>query len=106
MADERETRYLSMIQQFPDSPLGYFSLGRYYLEQARFVDSAAQLSAGAWRWTPTYAAALLSLGDAYAGDEAWSDARSAYARARSAALAQNHPTLAKEIDERVDELQG
>jgi tetratricopeptide (TPR) repeat protein len=105
MADERESRYLSMSQQFPDSPLGYFSLGRYYLEQARFVDAAAQLGKCV-ALDPTYAAALLSLGDAYAGDEAWAEARSAYARAREAALAQHHPTLAKEIDERVEELQG
>ncbi len=104
MADERETRYLEMIQQFPDSPLGFFSLGRYYLEQARFAEAAARLQR-CTELSPDYAAALLSLGDAWAGAGEKAKAREAYARGREAALAQNHPTLAEEIDERVAELE-
>jgi tetratricopeptide (TPR) repeat protein len=103
MTDEREARYLTMISHFPESPLGYFSLGRYYLEQARFPDAAAQL-ARCTALDAEYAAALLSLGDAHAGAGDVAAARDAYARARTAALAQNHPTLADEIDERVADL--
>lgn len=104
MADaEREKRYLAMIEQFPDSPLGYFSLGRYYLEEGRFEDAAAKL-ARCTELDPTYAAALLSLGDAWAAAGEKDKAREAYARGRGAALAQNHPSLAEEIDERVAEL--
>lgn len=103
MGDEREARYRAMIQQFPESPLGYFSLGRYLLEQARFAEAAETLT----RCTgldPAYAAALLALGDAHAGLGDAPAARDAYARAREAALAQNHPSLAEEIDERVADL--
>ena len=103
MSDAREERYRATITQFPESPLGYFSLGRYFLEQARFDDAAAQLQT-CITLDPSYAAALLSLGDALAGAGRTDEARAAYARGREAALAQNHPTLADEIDERVAEL--
>src|SRR2546421_143835 len=66
MPDDREQRYLAMISQFPDSPLGHFSLGRFHLEAGRFAQAAASL-ARCTGLDPTYAAALLSLGDAYAG---------------------------------------
>lgn len=103
MPDERESRYLAMIEQFPDSPLGHFSLGRYYLEQARHADAVRYLRRCA-ELQPDYAAALLSLGDALAGAGDAPGARTVYAQARTAALAQNHPTLADEIDERVADL--
>jgi tetratricopeptide (TPR) repeat protein len=103
MADDRESRYLAMIEQFPNSPLGYFSLGRYYLEQGRHADAAIRLRRCA-ELQPDYAAALLSLGDALAGAGDVAEAKAAYAKARSAAVAQNHPTLADEIDERTAEL--
>lgn len=103
MTDEREQRYLSMIEQFPDSPLGYFSLGRYYLELARFEDAAKTLTR-CTELDPTYAAALVALGDSWAGAGQPDRAREAFARGRSAALQQGHPELAEEIDERVAEL--
>jgi len=103
MSDEREQRYLSMISQFPDSPLGYFSLGRYLIEQARFEEAVERLRR-CTELDPTYAAALVSLGDALAGAGKSTDARQVFAKAREAALAQNHPSLAEEIDERVEEL--
>jgi tetratricopeptide (TPR) repeat protein len=103
MPGPREQQYLSMISQFPESPLGYFSLGRYQLEQARFAEAAGNLRR-CTELDPAYAAALLSLGDALAGANEKPQALEAYARARAAALAQNHPSLAEEIDERVAEL--
>ena len=66
MPDARESKYLEMIQQFPDSPLGHFSLGRYYLEQARHAEAATHLRR-CTELQPDYAAALLSLGDALVG---------------------------------------
>ena len=53
---------------------------------------------------PEYAAALVSLGDAYAGAGQADKAREVFARAKEKALAQNHPGLAEEIDERVADL--
>lgn len=103
MSDEREQRYLSMIEQFPDSPLGYFSLGRYYLELSRF-DDAAKALARCTELDPKYAAALVALGDAWSSAGQEEKARDAFARGRAAALEQGHPELAEEIDERVAEL--
>lgn len=100
---DREQRYLTMVSQFPDSPLGHFSLGKLCLEQARYPEAAQHLGRCA-ELDPQYAAALLSLGDALAGAGDGHAARDAYARGRAAALAQNHPSLAEEIDERVAEL--
>ncbi len=103
MPDEREPRNRGTIRDFIESPLGYFSIGRYYLEQGRHREAAEQLSACIQR-QPDYAAALMSLGDAFAGAGDIEKAREAFAKARTVALAQNHPTLADEIDERVEEL--
>ena len=103
MPDARETQYLAMIEQFPESPLGYFSLGRYYLEQGRHAEAAVRFRR-CTELQPEYAAALMSLGDALAGAKDLEGAKASYARARSAALAQNHPTLADEVDERVADL--
>src|SRR4051812_24405132 len=103
MPDEREAKYLATIARFPDSPLGHFSLGKYRLEQARFAEAAAAL-ARCTELDPSYAAALMALGDAHAGAGDPAAARAAYARGREAALAQKHPSLAEEIDQRVAEL--
>jgi hypothetical protein len=53
---------------------------------------------------PTYAAAIVSLGDAYVGAGQGDKAREVLTRARELALAQGHPGLAEEIDERLSEL--
>jgi cytochrome c-type biogenesis protein CcmH/NrfG len=103
MPDERESRYQSIIQQFPDSPMGYFSLGRYYLELGRHADAATQLRRCV-ELQSDYAAALVSLGDALVGAKDVPAAKAAYAQARAAAMAQNHPSLAEEIDERTEDL--
>ncbi len=68
MPDARESQYLGMIEKFPESPLGYFSLGRYYLEQGRHADAAVPFRRCA-ELQPDYAAALLNLGDALAGSK-------------------------------------
>jgi len=51
-----------------------------------------------------YAAALVSLGDAYAGAGETQKAREVLTRARDTALAQKHASLAEEIDERLSGL--
>ena len=50
------------------------------------------------------AAAIVSLGDAYVGAGQADKARQTLTRARDLALAQGHPSLAEEIDERLSEL--
>jgi tetratricopeptide (TPR) repeat protein len=100
---ERESKYLGMIKDFPESPLGFFSLGRYYLEERQFDEAAKRLDE-CTRLDPTFAAALVSLGDALAGGGKRELALDAYRRARAAALNQNHPELAEDIDQRVADL--
>ncbi|WP_373044689.1 tetratricopeptide repeat protein [Vulgatibacter sp.] len=101
--DERERQYRQMIEEFPESPLPWFSLGRYLLEVARFEEAVEALQR-CIDADPSYAAALLAQGDALAAIDETERARDAYARCADAALAQGHPTLAGEARERAEEL--
>jgi uncharacterized protein HemY len=103
MAQDREAQFKKLVADFPDSPMGHFSLGKIYLEQKRWPEAVASLEQ-ACRLDPEYAAALVSLGDAYAGKGDLEQAKQTFGRAHSVALKQNHPSLAEEIDERIDDL--
>jgi cytochrome c-type biogenesis protein CcmH/NrfG len=98
MTVDREAQFRKLVEQFPDSPMGYFSLGKLLLEQRRYAEAATSF-ATATRLDPTYAAALLAWGEALAGDGQREAARAAWEQARARALEQNHPSLAEEIDE-------
>lgn len=104
MSDSRLEQFQEMVREFPDSPMGHFSLGKLYLERGAYPEAARSLEE-ALRLDPAYAAALVSLGDAYAGAGEVAKAREALNRARSTALAQSHASLAEEIDERLAELE-
>lgn len=99
----REQQLRQMIADFPDSTLPWFSLGRFLLEEARF-EEAAEAFERCVAVDPTYAAALLSLGDAWAGLEEDEKAKDAWRRCATAAMDQDHPTLAAEAEERIEEL--
>ncbi|MDC0713656.1 tetratricopeptide repeat protein [Stigmatella sp. ncwal1] len=103
MSDARLEQFQQMVAEFPDSPMGHFSLGKLYLERRQYAEAAKCLEV-ATRLDPTYAAALVSLGDAHAGAGQVAPAREALLRARQVALDQKHPSLAEEIDERLSEL--
>ena len=103
MSDAREAQYKKMIDDFPQSPIPWFSLGKLYLEQGRMGDAVHYLEE-ANRRQAEWAAALVSLGEAYAGIGQYDRARQTWAIAKEVALKQNHPSLAEEIDEKVDEL--
>ena len=45
MASEREAQFLEMVREFPDSPMGYFSLGRLYLDEKRWAEAATAFAA-------------------------------------------------------------
>lgn len=103
--DEREQKYLDMIAQFPESPLGHFSLGKYYLEVGRLKDAVAPLE----RCTSEeqdWAAAMVALGDAYAGIGETQKAIAVLEKARATALGQSHASLAEEIDARLEDLRS
>lgn len=103
MSDARLEQFKQMAAEFPDSPMAHFSLGKAYLERRQYAEAAKSLEEAA-RLDPTYAAAIVSLGDAYVGAGQGDKARQALTRAKELALAQGHPSLAEEIDERLSDL--
>jgi tetratricopeptide (TPR) repeat protein len=103
MSDEREQQYLELTKEFPDSPMGFFSLGKLYLELRRYEEAATALDT-AIKLDPSYAAALVSLGEAYAGAGKPEQARSTWEKAIEHARSQKHNGLAAEIEEKIEEL--
>jgi Tfp pilus assembly protein PilF len=83
--------------------MGHFSLGKLYLDERRYIQSAKSLEEAA-RLDPTYAAALVALGDAYAGQGELERARQAYELARKTPLAAKDASLVEEIERRLEEL--
>ena len=99
----REAMFKEMIREFPDSPMGHFSLGRLYLDLKRFEESTKCL-AEAVRLDATYAAALVALGDAFAGLGNKVEARAAWARALATPLGKKDVSLQADLDARTREL--
>jgi TolA-binding protein len=98
MTADREVQFRKLVEQFPASPMGHFSLGKLLLEQRRYREAAESLAKAA-SLDPGYAAALLALGEALAADGKTEAARATWEQARARALEQHHPSLAEEIDE-------
>jgi Flp pilus assembly protein TadD len=103
MGSEREAQFRKLVADFPSSPMGHFSLGKLLLDERRYGEALESLQA-AVRLQPEYAAALVALGDALIGAGRRAEARPVLEGARALALAQKHPSLAEEIDERLAEL--
>ena len=97
MTVEREAQFRKLVEDFPTSPMGHFSLGKLLLEQRRYREAAQSLET-ATRLDATYAAALVALGEALAQDGQRAKAREAWERARARALEQKHPSLAEEVE--------
>lgn len=104
MSDARLEQFKQMAADFPDAPMAHFSLGKAYLEARRYAE-AAQALEKAVRLDSQYAAAMVSLGDAYIGAGETEKAREVLTRARDTALGQSHASLAEEIDERLSGLE-
>ena len=100
--DERERKYLDMIAQFPESPLGYFTLGKYYVEVGRHAEAVEPLER-CLKEEPDWAAASVALADALVGKGD---------KARAIVLLEEalrtpqaaHGGLADEIEERLEDL--
>jgi|SRR5450755_4082803 TolA-binding protein len=98
MTVEREAQFRKLVEQFPESPMGHFSLGKLLLEQRRYPEAAESLG-NATRLDPSYAAALVALGEALRQDGRTQAAKAVWEQARARALEQKHPSLAEEVDE-------
>jgi uncharacterized protein HemY len=103
VSHEREAMFLEMVREFPDSPMGHFSLGRLYLEEKRWSESVKALSE-AVRLDPTYAAALVALGDAYAGLGDKAQAKAHWSAALATPLGQRDKSLQADLEQRMREL--
>ncbi len=103
MTAEREAQFRKLVELFPESPMGHFSLGKQLLEQRRYSEAVASLTL-ATRLDPAYAAALVALGEALRGHGQLQEARATWEVARARALEQKHPSLAEEVTELLAEL--
>lgn len=101
--DAREQKYLEMISQFPESPLGYFTLGRYYVEVGRYREAIEPLER-CLREEADWTAAMIALGDAWSGLGEKEKAIEVLEHALAAARAQNHPSLVQDVEERLEDL--
>ena len=100
---DREAQFKQLVAEFPDSPMGHFSLGKLYLSERRYAE-AVPLLEQAVALDAEYAAALVALGEAYVGAGQTVEARATFERAKEKALAQKHNGLAEEIDDKLGEL--
>jgi len=101
--DERERKYLDMVSQFPESPLGHFTLGRYYVEVGRPLEAITPLERCLVE-EPEWTAAMVSLADALVATGRKSDAIALLHRAQQTPQA-GHGSLADDIAERLEDLE-
>ncbi len=99
----REAQFLELIAQYPDSPMGHFSLGRLYVDEKRFADAVGPLSQ-AVKLQPDYAAAWVALGDAQVGAGNKDAARDAWRHALATPLGKRDLSLQADLDARLNEL--
>jgi tetratricopeptide (TPR) repeat protein len=101
--NDREALFLSMTRDFPDSPMGFFSLGRLYLDDKRWAESVAALST-AVKLDPNYSAAWVALGDAQLGLSQRDEAKTAWQRALETPHAKRDASLQADLDQRLRDL--
>lgn len=102
--NDRELKFKEMVAQFPDSPMGHFSLGRLYVDEQRWADAVAALS-HAVRLDPGYAAAFVALGDAQAGGGDKAAAKQAWELALGTPLGRRDMSLQADLEQRIRDLE-
>ena len=101
---DREAMFKEMVRQFPDSPMGHFSLGRLLVDEKRWPEAVAALS-DAVRLDPTYAAALVALGDAHAGAGSKAEAKATWERALATPHGKRDVSLQADLEQRIRDLE-
>ena len=101
---DREAMFKEMIRQFPDSPMGHFSLGRLFVDEKRWAEAVTALSE-AVRLDPHYAAAHVALGDAHSGAGQKADARAAWERALQTPHGNRDMSLQADLEQRIRDLE-
>ena len=92
-----------MVSEFPDSPMGHFSLGKYFLEKGRFAESASALQK-AVELDAGYAAAWVALGDAKAASGDTAGAKLAWQKALDTPHGKKDLSLQSDLEQRMQEL--
>lgn len=95
--------FKQMVQQFPDSPMGHFSLGRFMVDEKRWDEAVVALS-NATKLDPNYAAAFVALGDAHAGAGKKEDAKAAWERALATPHGQRDLSLQADLEQRIRDI--
>ncbi|MFZ5469099.1 MAG: tetratricopeptide repeat protein [Myxococcota bacterium] len=103
MSTDRVKQLERLVKAFPDSPMGHFSLGKYYLD-AQNWSAAVKCMEEAVRLDPHYAAAWVALGDAAAGGGDSMRAKEAYRLALKTPHGTKDASLAADIERRLAEL--
>jgi uncharacterized protein HemY len=102
--NDREAMFKEMVRQFPDSQMGHFSLGRFYVDEKRWAEAVAALSE-AVKLDPSYAAAFVALGDAHAGLGQKDEAKRSWERALATPLGRRDMSLQADLDQRIRDLE-
>jgi Tfp pilus assembly protein PilF len=92
-----------MVKDFPDSPMGWFSLGRHYLEGKDFQQAATCIAEAA-KLDPNYAAAWVALGDAQAALGLPEEARAAWKKALETPHGKKDISLQADLEQRLSDL--
>ena len=100
---DREAEFKALITEFPDSPMGHFSLGKLYLEGQKWTEAAACFGE-ATRLDANYAAAWVALGDAHAGSGKPQDAKAAWQKALETPHGRRDHSLQSDLEQRISEL--
>jgi uncharacterized protein HemY len=103
MSSERETLFLKLVAEYPDSPMGHFSLGRLLLDEKRWAEAIPALKE-AVRLDPAYAAAHVALGDALAGQGHKEGAKAAWQAALQTPHGQRDASLQADLEQRLRDI--
>ncbi len=100
---DREAEFKQLVAEFPESPMGHFSLGKLYLDSQRWAEAASCLER-AVKLDTNYAAARVALGDAWAGAGDAAKARDAWEQALKSPLGQKDQSLQADLEQRILDL--
>ncbi len=100
---DREAMFKQLVAEFPESPMGHFSLGRLYVDEKRWAEAVTALS-GAVRLDPDYAAARVALGDAFSGLGDKAQAKAAWEAALDTPLGRRDMSLQADLEQRIRDL--